>query len=73
MFKTRLPGWRWLASGAAAGMRVLDVCAAPGGKTFAAAIQMDNQGEVISCDLHPHKKSSFRPEPTGWAWTLSSL
>ena len=45
-----------MASGAAPGMRVLDVCAAPGGKSFAAAIQMENQGEVISCDLHPHKK-----------------
>ena len=45
-----------LASGAARGMRVLDMCAAPGGKSFAAAIQMDNQGVVISCDLHPHKK-----------------
>ena len=45
-----------LASGAAPWMRVLDMCAAPGGKSFAAAIQMDNQGEVISCDLHPHKK-----------------
>lgn len=45
-----------LASGAAPGMRVLDVCAAPGGKSFAAAIQMENRGEVISCDLHPHKK-----------------
>lgn len=38
------------------GEKVLDMCAAPGGKSFAAAIQMDNQGEVISCDLHPHKK-----------------
>ncbi len=45
-----------LASGASGDMRVLDVCAAPGGKSFAAAIQMENQGEVISCDLHPHKK-----------------
>ena len=46
-----------LASGAAAGMRVLDVCAAPGGKSFAAAIQMEDRGEVVSCDLHPHKKT----------------
>lgn len=38
------------------GMRVLDCCAAPGGKSFAAAIAMENRGEVISCDLHPHKK-----------------
>ena len=37
-------------------MRVLDCCAAPGGKSFAAAIQMEGRGEVVSCDLHPHKK-----------------
>ena len=44
------------AAGAAPGMRVLDACAAPGGKSFAAAIQMADRGEVVSCDLHPHKK-----------------
>ncbi len=38
------------------GMRVLDCCAAPGGKSFAAGIAMKNQGELISCDIHPHKK-----------------
>ena len=38
------------------GMRVLDCCAAPGGKSFACAIQMKGGGAVISCDLHPHKK-----------------
>ncbi len=37
------------------GMRVLDCCAAPGGKSFASAIDMKNRGEVISCDIHPHK------------------
>ena len=37
------------------GQRVLDCCAAPGGKSFAAAISMENRGEVISCDIHPHK------------------
>ena len=37
------------------GQRVLDCCAAPGGKSFAAAIDMQNRGEVISCDIHPHK------------------
>lgn len=39
-----------------AGERVLDCCAAPGGKSFACAIAMENRGEIISCDLHPHKK-----------------
>lgn len=39
------------------GGKVLDVCAAPGGKSFAAAIAMEDRGKVWSCDLHPHKKT----------------
>ena len=34
---------------------VLDCCAAPGGKSFAAAIAMKGTGSIISCDIHPHK------------------
>ncbi|NBI09114.1 16S rRNA (cytosine(967)-C(5))-methyltransferase RsmB [Colidextribacter sp. OB.20] len=41
-------------------MNVLDCCAAPGGKSFACAIGMEGRGEVISCDLHPHKKKLIR-------------
>lgn len=37
------------------GERVLDCCAAPGGKSFAAAIAMGSSGTVVSCDIHPHK------------------
>lgn len=37
------------------GMQVLDGCAAPGGKSFAAAMAMNNKGSIISCDIHPHK------------------
>ena len=37
------------------GQNVLDCCAAPGGKSFAAAITMENRGSIISCDVHPHK------------------
>ena len=44
-----------LVSGVAPGMRVLDCCAAPGGKSFAAAMQMENRGSILSCDLHAHK------------------
>lgn len=44
-----------LAAGLMPGQRVLDCCAAPGGKSFAAAIGMENRGELISCDIHPHK------------------
>ena len=35
--------------------RVLDCCAAPGGKSFAAAIAMGNAGKIRSCDVHKHK------------------
>ncbi len=35
--------------------RVLDCCAAPGGKSFAAAIAMKNTGTLFSCDVHEHK------------------
>jgi len=38
-----------------AGAQVLDCCAAPGGKSFAAAIAMNGQGSIISCDIHRHK------------------
>lgn len=37
------------------GMRVLDLCAAPGGKSMAAAMYMEDQGEIVSCDLHGGK------------------
>ena len=39
------------------GERILDCCAAPGGKSFAAAIAIKNNGEITSCDVHPHKLS----------------
>lgn len=44
-----------MAAGVMPGSRVLDCCAAPGGKSFAAAIDMENRGDLISCDIHPHK------------------
>lgn len=37
------------------GMRVLDTCSAPGGKSFAAAIAMENTGEVLSRDISGNK------------------
>ena len=49
-----------MAAALAPGMRVLDCCAAPGGKSFAAAIQMNDRGSVTSCDVHPHKIDLLR-------------
>lgn len=40
---------------AKSGERVLDCCAAPGGKTFSIAMDMENSGEVVSLDIHPHR------------------
>ena len=44
-----------MAAGVKPGMRVLVTCAAPGGKSFAAAIAMENEGSITSCDIHAHK------------------
>ncbi len=37
------------------GEKVLDVCAAPGGKSFLAAYLMKNRGEIVSRDIYKHK------------------
>lgn len=42
------------------GQRVLDVCAAPGGKSFSAAMAMGDVGTIVSCDLHESKLSRIR-------------
>lgn len=42
-------------SGVKAGDTVMDMCAAPGGKSFAAAIFMKNRGKIFSCDIHEKK------------------
>ena len=42
------------------GAQVLDCCAAPGGKSFAAAIAMKGTGNIHSSDVHAHKIELIR-------------
>lgn len=47
-------------AGAKPGSRILDLCAAPGGKSFSAAIAMQDQGQITACDIHEKKLSRLR-------------
>lgn len=40
-------------------MAVLDLCSAPGGKSMAAAMHMENRGKIVSCDVHGGKLSQI--------------
>ncbi|SHH44171.1 16S rRNA (cytosine967-C5)-methyltransferase [Anaerosphaera aminiphila DSM 21120] len=39
--------------------KILDLCAAPGGKSASMAMLMDNMGEIISCDISKKKISKI--------------
>ena len=43
-----------------ADIKVVDCCAAPGGKSFAAAMAMGGRGEIFSSDLYEHKTGLIR-------------
>lgn len=42
------------------GETIVDVCAAPGGKTTAIAEKMNNRGHIIACDIYDHKLNIIR-------------
>ncbi len=48
------------ALGLRPGGRLLDVCAAPGGKSFTAAQFMEDRGEVTALDLYPQRVGLIR-------------
>ncbi len=48
-----------LAAAPRRGERVLDLCAAPGGKSFAAAMCMEGEGQIVSRDLYPRKVAAM--------------
>ena len=45
-----------------AGERVLDLCAAPGGKTLTAAQMMRNQGEIVALDRYENRLKLLRTQ-----------
>ena len=47
-------------TGVRPGMRILDACAAPGGKSFAAALEAQGDCRLISCDIHEKKLRLIR-------------
>lgn len=52
------------ALGAEVNERILDACAAPGGKSTHIAEKMQNTGQVISLDLHEHKVKLIKENAT---------
>lgn len=46
--------------GAGEGDVVADCCAAPGGKSFSAAVEMKNKGRIYSFDIHENKLSLIK-------------
>ena len=46
-----------MALGAKRGERVVDTCSCPGSKSFGIALDMENEGELFSFDLHANKLS----------------
>jgi 16S rRNA (cytosine967-C5)-methyltransferase len=42
------------------GERILDMCAAPGGKSTHLAALMGNEGEIVAVELHEHRADSIR-------------
>lgn len=43
------------ALGASAGDTIIDICAAPGGKSFTLSELMNNTGRVVSCDIYSQR------------------
>ena len=61
------------ALGVRAGMRVLDACAAPGGKTAYLSGLMENTGKITAWELHPHRAELMKRRWIGWAWATRKL
>ncbi len=59
-FQDTASQWACLALSPEKGDRILDVCAAPGGKSLTTAMNMGDTGEILSCDVYDHKVATLR-------------
>jgi hypothetical protein len=53
------------------GERVLDLCAAPGGKTTQLAALMRGQGTIVAVERHAGRARALSARPSGWALRAS--
>ncbi|MBQ3094185.1 MAG: 16S rRNA (cytosine(967)-C(5))-methyltransferase RsmB, partial [Clostridia bacterium] len=54
-FQDAASQWACETLGAKEGEQILDMCAAPGGKSFTTAMRMNGRGTIVSCDIYAHK------------------
>ncbi len=47
-------------AGVEPGMKILDACSSPGGKSFSTAIEMNNTGSILACDISGKKTEKVR-------------
>jgi 16S rRNA (cytosine967-C5)-methyltransferase len=55
------------------GLKLLDACAAPGGKTFACAEQMQNDGLVLAVDRHADRLAQLKENSTRMGFACVSI
>lgn len=49
-----------IAASPVSGQRIIDACAAPGGKSFMTAMMTGNSVNILSCDIHENKLTRIR-------------
>jgi len=55
------------------GLRILDACAAPGGKTFACAEIMQNEGLIVALDRHADRLAQLTENATRLAYSCVNI
>lgn len=62
--------WACAALDAQEGDMVIDVCAAPGGKSLTSAMRMNNKGKIVSCDIYEEKTATLKKRAEKYGATI---